>query len=573
MKFYKFFKKFLSEHLKNIYVVLFLKILLMLIPFLFPYFTKLTIDEGLIAGSYRMVLIASVATIIAVMIRQTILMMSFRFESRVSTGVVFSLRKKLSDVLLSQSISFFEKRNQGDLLTIMNSDTERVEGYAINTMYSIVLNSIQLVAAIIILFVMNYKLALIACVPIGLFPLTKKVFVSKLKELSETERGSVSSITGLFQQVFSNIYVVLAFNLRDRISDKLTKESYDLTAARVKSSTYSGLLGVIVAGVLQITTSVIVYMIGGYSVIKGEIAVGSLIAFSLYLNYCIGPVSFFYRIKPTMANINSSIESILGILSLSTDIKDTENSVDIKAGNYAIEFENVDFSYNDDSRIFEKFTCKIEPGSMVALCGDSGSGKSTLIKLLLRFHEVDNGVVSIGDKNINDIKIESLRTFFSVVPQDSYFFNKSILENFRMIKPDVTEHDLDELINLVDLKKKIDSMPEGYKTVIGDQGTLLSGGERQRLSIARALVRDSSVLILDEATSQLDSSNEQNIIELIRKINNVTGKTIIMVAHKLTTISRFDKIIILQNGKIIEDGNHHELLESKGKYYEMWNAK
>ena len=570
MKIQKFISSFLPEHKINILTVMLLKIIVTIIPFVFPFILKIIIDEGILKNNFFILLIMALFFFVTVVIRQTLLIFTYRLETKVSTGVVYSLRKKITETLLSLSLSFFEKSEIGDLLTVINSDTEKVESFAINTLYQIFINSISLIFASFFLFIISWKLSIICVIPILIFPLIRTIHLKSIKNLSHLERSSTSQITEIFQQCFSNIYLVLSFNLKPFILNLVNIHSEDLAKWKIKKDTYHGLIGLYIETIIQISTTIFVYCIGGYFVIKNHIELGSLIAFGYYLSMLVNPIGFLYRIRPTLASVNSSFDSITKILEQKPEITESPDAKDIELKNYDIIFQNVNFSYQAVNPLFKKLNYTFQSGKLIAVCGDSGSGKSTLIKLLLRFNNLKEGDIFIGNQNLKLLSLKSLRSYFSVVPQDAFFFNKSIWENFVIIKPDLTIRELDRYIEMVGLKVKIDSLENSYNTIMGDRGSLFSGGEKQRLSIARALIRNSPVIILDEATSQLDINNEKTIIELLKKINKLTGKTIIMVAHRLSTICEFDEIIVIENYSITESGSHNELLTKKGKYYQLW---
>ncbi len=567
----KFINLFIPEHKTNIMIVLILKIMITIIPFLFPLYLKIIIDNGILTKNLRTLLIVSSIFFLTVIIRQVILIFTYRFETRVSTGVVYSIRKKITENLLSRSISYFEKSEIGDLLTVINNDSEKVESFAINTFYQIVLNSLSLMIALFLMFFVSWKLSLLCLIPVIMFPIIRSVHSNSIKNLSQIERTTLSKITELFQQSFSNIYLVLSFNLKPYIINNINQYSNELAKCKIKKDTYHGLIGLYVEAILEISTTIIVYCVGGYLVIKKQIGLGSLMAFGYYLSMSINPIGFLYKIKSTLANVNASFDRITIILEEKPEIIDSPHAVNISFGNDDIAFKNVSFSYNESNPLIENFTYTLHAGKMHAICGDSGSGKSTLIKLLLRFHDLNNGEIVIGEHNIKHYSLNSLRSYFSIVPQEAFYFNKSIWENFQIVKPDLTQTELDKYIEMVGLKTKFDSLENAYDTIMGERGILFSGGEKQRLSIARALLRNSSVIILDEATSQLDGYNEKLIIDLLKKINQITGKTIIMVAHRISTICEFDEIVVLENCSLVESGSHEELLAKKGKYYQMWN--
>ncbi|MDD4157159.1 MAG: ABC transporter ATP-binding protein [Candidatus Cloacimonetes bacterium] len=570
MKIFKFFKMYLKEHLYGIYLILFFKIILTVLPLFFPFCTKNIIDLGILRSDVSTTLFWASMFMAIVCVRQLILIFFWRIETNINTKIIFSLRKKITQKLFKQSISYFEKKEQGELLTIINNDTERVENFALRTFYEIVLSMITFVIVLVIVFRLNIILALISLMCISIFPLFQRFFVGKFRENSAKEREALSKITSTFQQMFSNVYIVLSYNLQNKLLDRLDKPNNDLITSRINNETYGGIISLLIEMVLQFPLTIVTYGLGGYFVITGKMELGGLIAFSLYLSYLVSPISFFYRLKTSIAQINASFEKLEEVLSIPETQNENDNFDILAKEQYLIKFDNVSFSYSENTKVFKDFSLVLKPGCMVAICGNSGAGKSTLIKLLLRFHNVDLGNIFINGKDIKQYKLSSLREYFSIVPQESYFFQDTLLENFKIVKDDVTEEELDKYAEMTGLLDKIHSLPDKYNTDMGDKGNYFSGGEKQRLSIIRALLNNSPVIILDESTSQLDAGNERKLLETLKLINQEYQKTIIMVAHRLSTISKFNEIIVINNGEIVENGNHQNLMDKKAYYYQLW---
>lgn len=326
MKIYKFMKRYLKEQFKNLLTVLSFKIVLMILPLLFPICTKIIIDSGILKNDLHTTIKWAFIFLGIVFIRQIIAIFSWRVEARVNTEIVYSLRKKVSSVLLKQSISFFEKKEQGELITVLNEDTERIESFAIGTLYQIILNILTFIVATYLLFTLNYKMALITIGLVSIFPLFQRLFVEEFRETSIVERRSLSKITSLFQQMLSNIYIVLSYNLQKRMLSDLHKPSMDLIKARVKSETYGGIISMFIEVVLQVPLTVIVYGLGGYYVIKGQMQLGSLIAFSAYISYLLSPIGFFYRLKTSLVQVGASFDKISAVLESEPEVVEAPNS-------------------------------------------------------------------------------------------------------------------------------------------------------------------------------------------------------------------------------------------------------
>lgn len=312
-------------------------------------------------------------------------------------------------------------------------------------------------------------------------------------------------------------------------------------------------------------------VLAAHKVIAGEMTLGDLAmvnAFMIQVFIPLNILGFVYReIKRCLADV----ESMFKLLNVEPRIADTEDAIELSQNADGISFNNVDFSYQKERPILKNVNFVVQPGEKVAIVGPSGAGKSTISRLLFRFYDPSAGTIKIGEKDISQVTQESLRKAIGVVPQDTVLFNDTLIENIRYGRPDATQEEIDKAVELAYLKPFIKSLPKGYETQVGERGLKVSGGEKQRIAIARAILKNPRLLIFDEATSSLDSESEKAILKALKKV--AADKTTLVIAHRLSTIVDCDRILVLKEGKVIEQGNHQQLLENKGEYAHLWTLQ
>lgn len=491
--------------------------------------------------------------------------------SYVQIRIVTNLRNRIYAHLHSLSLSFFHKRKFGDLTSVIMNDVGTLNQAIGATFQKIIVEPINIISFAILLFIISSKLMLVALLIIPLNQILVQFLGGSIRRKAKRDTLQIGGILSLVTETLSSIRIVKAFAMEKKEITKFDKESwkyFDLLFRKAKLQ----LLSTPIIEIIGISMAVLLLWIGGSKVIVGsELSSEDFLRFMFLLFSMLGPIRSLSNVHIKLQNGYASAERIFEILDQDTEIKNIgqENIMNLKS---SIKFKKVDFSY-DQGETFKlsDISFEIPKGCTYALVGESGSGKSTIADLLPRFYDVSNGSINIDNKNIKEYDLESVRKIMGIVTQETILLNISVREN---IAYGENEIDNDLIIksaigaNANDFIKKLD---KGYDTIIGERGVKLSGGQRQRIAIARAIYKNPSILILDEATSALDSKSEKLVQEALD--NLMADRTALVIAHRLSTIIKADKIIVLEDGKIKEIGNHKELYNKKGSYYDLHNTQ
>ena len=491
--------------------------------------------------------------------------------SYVQIRIVTNLRNRIYAHLHSLSLSFFHKRKFGDLTSVIMNDVGTLNQAIGATFQKIIVEPINIISFAILLFIISSKLMLVALLIIPLNQILVQFLGGSIRRKAKRDTLQIGGILSLVTETLSSIRIVKAFAMEKKEIAKFDKESwkyFDLLFRKAKLQ----LLSTPIIEIIGISMAVLLLWIGGSKVIIGsELSSEDFLRFMFLLFSMLGPIRSLSNVHIKLQNGYASAERIFEILDQETEIKNIgqENITDLKS---SIKFKKVDFSY-DQGETFKlsDISFEIPKGCTYALVGESGSGKSTIADLLPRFYDVSNGSINIDNKNIKEYDLESIRKIMGIVTQETILLNISVRENIAYGENKI---DNDLIIksaigaNANDFIKKLD---KGYDTIIGERGVKLSGGQRQRIAIARAIYKNPSILILDEATSALDSKSEKLVQEALD--NLMADRTALVIAHRLSTIIKADKIIVLEDGKIKEVGNHKELYNKKGSYYDLHNTQ
>ena len=491
--------------------------------------------------------------------------------SYVQIRIVTNLRNRIYAHLHSLSLSFFHKRKFGDLTSVIMNDVGTLNQAIGATFQKIIVEPINIISFAILLFIISSKLMLVALLIIPLNQILVQFLGGSIRRKAKRDTLQIGGILSLVTETLSSIRIVKAFAMEKKEITKFDKESwkyFDLLFRKAKLQ----LLSTPIIEIIGISMAVLLLWIGGSKVIVGsELSSEDFLRFMFLLFSMLGPIRSLSNVHIKLQNGYASAERIFEILDQDTEIKNIgqENIMNLKS---SIKFKKVDFSY-DQGETFKlsDISFEIPKGCTYALVGESGSGKSTIADLLPRFYDVSNGSINIDNKNIKEYDLESVRKIMGIVTQETILLNISVRENIAYGENKI---DNDLIIksaigaNANDFIKKLD---KGYDTIIGERGVKLSGGQRQRIAIARAIYKNPSILILDEATSALDSKSEKLVQEALD--NLMADRTALVIAHRLSTIIKADKIIVLEDGKIKEIGNHKELYNKKGSYYDLHNTQ
>jgi subfamily B ATP-binding cassette protein MsbA len=482
-----------------------------------------------------------------------------------STGqwVLHDLRSRLYEHIQKLSLSFHDQRQSGDLLNRVTSDIDAIQSFISSGLIGSLINCLTLFGMVGLMFYLNWKFTLIAlsvAPPLGFIVFHYTRLIKKSTRAVKKKEGEIISV---INEVLSSMRTVKAFAREEYEQRRLEDQSLEGVAIAMKSRGLKARLAPIVEIIVAIGTAVVLWF-GGRLVLSGELSAGSLVVFILYLGKMYKPMQELSKMTDSYSKASVGYERIREVLDTKREVKDLPGAR--KAGKLKgeIEFEHVSFEYEPRRPILSDVSFQVQPGQVAAFVGPTGAGKTTIISLIPRFYEVVSGVVKVDGLDVRQYTQKSLREQMSFVLQDTLLFHGPIWQNIAYGKPEASREEIIRAAELANAHEFIEKMPEGYDTIVGERGATLSGGQRQRISIARAVIRETPILILDEPSSGLDAASEQLVFEALDRL--MQDKTAIVIAHRLSTIQRADIIFVLNDGVIVEAGNHSQLLRAGGLY-------
>nr|PZN10674.1 MAG: ABC transporter ATP-binding protein [Caldicoprobacter oshimai] len=484
--------------------------------------------------------------------------------------ILENIRSHLYDHLQKLSLRFFHDKQTGELMSRVLDDTRNFEQLLAHAIPTLVVNGLMLIGVSVILFSMNLKLALYTLIPIPLLFWMVVKFSKISRPMFKEAQKEIAEVSAILQDNFSGIKEIKAFTQEEYESKRTLSRIAAYTRAILRALKLSNAFHPSIEFVSGLGTVIVIFF-GGRLALANQLALEDLVAFLLYLNTFYQPITSFGMINEGIQHALASAERVFEILNEEPEIKDDPDAIEVDRVKGKIEFRNVSFRYVDDVPVLKNVSFKVNPGEMIALVGPTGVGKTTIANLIPRFYDPDSGQILIDDIDIRKIKLSSLRKQISMVSQDVFLFNGTVKENILYGRPDATDEEVIAAAKAANAHDFIMELPEGYNTRVGERGVKLSGGQKQRISIARALLKDAPILILDEATSSVDTQTEKLIQEALE--NLMKNRTTIVIAHRLSTIRNADQIIVLKDGEIVEAGRHNELLKKGGLYSQLCKAQ
>ena len=470
----------------------------------------------------------------------------------------------------SLSLKFFQERRVGEILSRMNNDISVIQNALVSIPVALLRQSITLIGAMAIILYLNWKLTgliLLILPPLMIFA---RVFGKRLRLFSENLQDQVAKAVVVLEEVASSIKIVKSFTRENYERERFKKEIETAFERAVDKLKISSFFGPFILGLTFMVSAVLIWY-GGYQVMSGVTTPGELAAFFLYALIVAGPIGTFVRLYTQIQEASGAIRRVYEILDTAPAIDNPENPIFLENIKGRIQFENVSFGYRQELEILHNISFDVRPGQTVALVGPSGAGKSTVIKLLHRFFDASQGSIRLDEHDIRSLDRKSFLNQIALVPQETLLFGGTVKENILYGKLDATDQELEDAAKKANAHDFIVDLENGYKTIVGEKGAKLSGGERQRIAIARAILKNPKILVLDEATSSLDNCSEALIQEAVEKL--MEGRTTFIVAHRLSTIHKADQIIVLEKGRIVETGQHEELMDNKNLYYNLYKLK
>jgi subfamily B ATP-binding cassette protein MsbA len=488
----------------------------------------------------------------------------------VGQWVMHDLRRTLYQHIHHLSLAEHDEKRTGDLIGRVTSDIEAVQDFITTALLGMLVNTLTIAGMVTVMFYYNWRFALISLSIVPVLFLVVFVFTKRIKKASRELRQKQSELVNIVQEVFSSIRVVKAFSREDYEQRRFEEQSLENVETALQARALKGKLSPIVE-VLAALGTCLVLGYGGRLALAGQLSAGDLIIFLAYLGKMYKPMRDLSKMGDTVSKASVSYERIQEVLNTVSRVRDLPRARRARPFKGKLEFEGVSFSYTPDHPILKDINFQIEPGQVAAFVGPSGAGKSTIISLIPRFYDPTAGRVKIDGSDVRAYTLQSLREQMSFVLQETLLFRAPIWQNIAYGKPEADRAQIIRAAELANAHEFIEKMPEGYDTMVGERGVTLSGGQRQRIAIARAVIRNTPILLLDEPTSGLDAESEQLVFEALGRL--MEGRTSVVIAHHLSTIQRANMIFVVKDSSLAERGTHQELLAAGGAYAELYGIQ
>ncbi len=534
-----------------------------------PWLIKNVVDEVLQAKAMWMLNLIVGAILIVFLLRGFATYGQTYNMSYIGQRVIIDIREALFKHLQRMSLSYFDRRKTGVIMSNLTNDVGALQSAIVENLVSMVTESVTLIGSFVSMLLIDWKLTLVTLITVPMVLGIINIFGKRLRLAGHDVQGRTADITSLLQETLSGIRVVKSFAHEDHEIKRFTTENENNFRAVMRATKLTSLLSPLVEFSAAIAITVILWY-GGYSVVTGSITAGSLIAFLIYAINLSNPVKRLSQVYGNIQKAMAAGDRVLETLDTPEDVVEKENAIVMPPIQGHVVFDHVDFTYDGKKMALQDFCLDVEPGEVTAIVGPSGAGKTTLANLLPRFYDVANGRVCIDGIDVRDVTFTSLREQIGLVPQDTMLFNTTIWENILYGNLAAADEEIVEAAKAANVMEFAQKLPDGLDTIVGERGNSLSGGQRQRVAIARAILKNPKILILDEATSALDTESERLVQEALDRL--MRGRTAFVIAHRLSTIQNADRIIVLQQGKLVEQGTHEELLALPNGVYQYLHS-
>lgn len=561
------FKTIIWPRRNLVFIGLVLIVLSRLSSLVLPWKTKILLDDVIPNKDFDQLYDLLFLVAGAILVQSITSFLLTKILSVQAQFLISELRAQVQKKVLSLPISFFDNTKSGALVSRIMTDVEGVRNLIGTGLVQLVGGTITAVISLVLLINISLSMTLFVLVPVSIFGIIALKAFSYLRPIFKVRRKLNAEVNGRLTETLAGVRVIKAFNSEDQ-ENKVFEKGVDLlfqnvkktlTATAIMTSTSAFLLGIASTGIMGI---------GGYKIMIGELTTGDFLSFTLLLGFMIAPIVQMSNIGSQLTEALAGLDRTEELMNLEAEDEDKNRTITLDTLKGDLEFNNVSFAYEEDKNVLNNISFTAPSGSVIALVGSSGSGKSTIAGLSATFLNPKSGTITIDEHDLSKVKLNSFRKYLGVVLQDEFLFEGTIRENVLFPRPNATEEELQKAINAAYVNEFTDRFEDGLETLIGERGVKLSGGQRQRIAIARAILADPKIIILDEATSNLDTESEVLIQKSLAQLTK--NRTTIVIAHRLSTIRKADQILVIEGGEIAERGTHDELIASEGRYFDLY---
>ncbi|MEZ0536667.1 ABC transporter ATP-binding protein [Caldicellulosiruptoraceae bacterium PP1] len=562
--------KYLSKH-RILFLFVIIAILINIgVSLLNPYLIGKTIDSFIIPkdfkGLFRMLLVLGILYILSIIFTwlQSYIMM------HITQKTIFEMRNDVFAKLQKLPIHFFDTKQHGDIMSRLTNDIDNLSNTLNSSLVQIFSSGITLIGTVIIMLNLSIIMTIVSLLVVPIMFYCTNFIAKRTRKFYTEQQSKLGQINGIIEEDITGLKVIKVFDREEEEINKFEKINNEFRSVGIKAQIFSGVIPPMM-NVLTNLSFALVAAAGGYLALNKVITIGTIATFINYSRQFTRPLNELANQFNMLQSGFASAERIFAIIDEKPEKPDTEDAINLKNIKGELEFKNVSFSYNKDFKVLKNISFKARPGQTIAIVGPTGAGKTTIVNLLMRFYDVDQGSILLDGVDIRKIKRDNLRKAIGIVLQDTFLFSETITDNIRYGKIDALEEEVERAAKLSNAHQFIKRLQNGYKTILSDNGFNLSQGQRQLLAISRAILADPAILILDEATSNIDTRTEKHVQEAM--LNLMKGRTSIVIAHRLSTIKNADLILFINDGQIVESGTHDELLNKKGFYYNLYMSQ